>query len=127
MFLRCKRILSCVILCVILLSQNARAMDLSARSAVVIDRLSGKVIYAKNAEAKMPMASTTKIMTAICALENGNLEDVVEVHPSAVGVEGSSMYLGHGEKITLENLVYGLMLSSGNDAAVAIAMHMSEV
>lgn len=101
------------------------AMDLSARSAIVLDRQSGKVLYAKNAEAKMPMASTTKIMTAICALENGNLNDIVEVHPSAVGVEGSSMYLGHGEKITLENLVYGLMLASGNDAAVAIAMHMS--
>lgn len=101
------------------------AMDLSARSAIVLDRQSGKVLYAKNAEAKMPMASTTKIMTAICALENGNLNDVVEVHPSSVGVEGSSMYLGHGEKITLENLVYGLMLASGNDAAVAIAMHMS--
>lgn len=101
------------------------AMDLSARSGVVIDRQSGRVLYAKNAEAKMPMASTTKVMTAICALENGNLDDIVEVHPSAVGVEGSSMYLGHGEKITLENLVYGLMLASGNDAAVAIAMHMS--
>lgn len=104
---------------------SASAMDLSARSAVVIDRQSGRVLYAKNAEAKMPMASTTKIMTAICALENGNLSDIVKVHPSAVGVEGSSMYLAHGEEITLENLVYGLMLASGNDAAVAIAMHMS--
>ena len=125
MFLRCKRVLSCIIICVILLVSNAYALDLSARSAVVIDRLSGKVIYAKNAESKMSMASTTKIMTAICALENGNLSDVVKVHPSAVGVEGSSMYLGHGEEITLENLVYGLMLASGNDAAVAIAMHIS--
>ena len=104
---------------------SASAMDLSARSAVVIDRQSGRVLYAKNAEVKMPMASTTKIMTAICALENGNLSDIVKVHPSAVGVEGSSMYLAHGEEITLENLVYGLMLASGNDAAVAIAMHMS--
>lgn len=114
-----------MILCVFLLISNAYALDLSAKSAVVIDRLTGKVIYAKNAESKMPMASTTKIMTAICALENGNLSDVVKVHPSAVGVEGSSMYLGYGEEITLENLVYGLMLASGNDAAVAIAMHIS--
>ncbi len=103
----------------------ACAMDLSAKSAVVLDVQTGMVLYNKNADAKMPMASTTKIMTAICALENGNLNDIVEVHPSAVGVEGSSMYLGHGEKITLENLVYGLMLASGNDAAVAIAMHIS--
>lgn len=125
MFLRYKKVLLGVSLCVILLCQNVYALDLSARSAVVIDRLSGKIIYAKNAEAKMPMASTTKIMTAICALENGNLSDVVKVHPSAVGVEGSSMYLGHGEEITLQNLVYGLMLASGNDAAVAIAMHIS--
>ncbi len=101
-------------------------MDLSARSAVVIDRASGRILYEKNATSKMPMASTTKIMTAICALENGNLGDIVKVHPSAVGVEGSSMYLGYGEEITLENLVYGLMLASGNDAAVAIAMHMSD-
>ena len=125
MFLRNKIVtaLLCMSLCAVVMP--ACAMNLSAKSAVVLDVQTGMVLYNKNADAKMPMASTTKIMTAICALENGNLNDIVEVHPSAVGVEGSSMYLGHGEKITLENLVYGLMLASGNDAAVSIAMHIS--
>lgn len=101
------------------------AFGISAHSAVVIDSLTGDVIYEKNAYERRRMASTTKIMTAICALENGNPDDMVEVHPSAVGVEGSSMYLGHGEVISLRDLTYGLMLASGNDAAVAIAMHIS--
>ncbi len=101
------------------------ALGVSAHSAVVIDALTGDVIYEKNAYEHRRMASTTKIMTAICALENGNPEDMVKVHPSAVGVEGSSMYLGHGEVISLKDLTYGLMLASGNDAAVAIAMHIS--
>lgn len=101
------------------------ALGISAHSAVVIDSLTGDVIYEKNAYERRRMASTTKIMTAICALENGNPDDMVKVHPSAVGVEGSSMYLGHGEVISLRDLTYGLMLASGNDAAVAIAMHIS--
>lgn len=104
---------------------HCRAMGVSAHSAIVIDTLTGEVIYEKNAYQRRPMASTTKIMTAICALEHGNPDDMVEVHPSAVGVEGSSMYLGHGEVISLRDLTYGLMLASGNDAAVAIAMHIS--
>jgi len=101
------------------------ALGISAHSAVVIDSLTGDVIYEKNAYERRRMASTTKIMTAICALENGNPDDMVKVHPSAVGVEGSSMYLGHDEVISLRDLTYGLMLASGNDAAVAIAMHIS--
>lgn len=110
---------------VLLLWCPCDAMSISAHSAIVIDRLTGDVIYEKNAYQRRPMASTTKIMTAICALENGDVSDIVKVHPKAVGVEGSSMYLGHGEEISLEDLVYGLMLASGNDAAVAIAMHIS--
>ena len=101
------------------------ALELSARSAIVVNEVTGEIVYEKNARTPMPMASTTKIMTAICAIENGNLDDVVKVHPSAVGVEGSSMYLDYGEELTLRDLVYGLMLSSGNDAAVAIAIHIS--
>lgn len=101
------------------------ALGISAHSAVVIDSLTGDVIYEKNAYERRRMASTTKIMTAICALENGNPDDMVKVHPNAVGVEGSSMYLGHDEVISLRDLTYGLMLASGNDAAVAIAMHIS--
>src|SRR5690606_2062734 len=69
-------------------------------------------------------ASITKIMTAIVAIELGDLDDVVTVSPNASGVEGSSIYLLPGEKLSLEDLLYGLMLRSGNDAAVAIAEHI---
>jgi D-alanyl-D-alanine carboxypeptidase (penicillin-binding protein 5/6) len=70
------------------------------------------------------MASTTKIMTALVAIEQGNLADVVAIDPSCVGIEGSSAYLEAGEKLTLEDLLYALMLVSGNDAAEAIALHV---
>ncbi len=104
---------------------RSHAVGVSAGSAVAINTLTGDVVFEKNAHQRLSMASTTKIMTAICALEHGNPDDMVEVHPKAVGVEGSSMYLGHGEVISLRDLTYGLMLASGNDAAVAIAMHIS--
>lgn len=100
------------------------APNIAAKAAVLIDVGSGQVIYEKNADDRLPMASTTKVMTALVALENGNLSDIVVVPPQASGVEGSSMYLEPGENITLENLLYGLMLWSGNDAAVAIALHI---
>lgn len=104
---------------------KAAMPTVSAKSAVLIDTMTGGVLYEKNAYQQLPMASTTKIMTAICALEAGNLDETFEIHPSAVGVEGSSIYLAHGETMTLRDLVYGLMLNSGNDAAVAIAMQVS--
>lgn len=96
----------------------------AARAAVVMEVSSKRVLYAKNPHMKLPMASTTKIMTAILAIEMGNLDDVVVVSPRAEGVEGSSLYLAKGERLTLEQLLYGLMLRSGNDAAVAIAEHI---
>ena len=108
---------------VFLLSDTVFAI--SARSAVVIDTASGRVLYSHNSDAQMGMASTTKIMTALCAIEQGNLADIVTVSPTASGVEGSSMYLAAGEKISLSDLLYGLMLVSGNDAATAIAQHIS--
>lgn len=98
---------------------------ISASSAIVIDKNSKRVLSSKNSDKQMGMASTTKIMTALVALENGDLNSVVKISPSAAGVEGSSMYLTAGEEITLENLIYGLMLVSGNDAATAIAEHIS--
>ena len=97
------------------------AADNSAQAAAVIEMQSGRVLYNKNADWELPMASTTKIMTAYVAVKYGNLGDVVEVSENAAGVEGSSIYLEKGEHITLENLLYGLMLESGNDAAVAVA------
>ena len=100
-------------------------MSISASSAVVIDARSGEVLFEKNADTNKGMASTTKIMTAIVALENGNAKDIVKVSGKAASVEGSSMYLKAGERISLENLIYGLMLVSGNDAATAIAEHIA--
>lgn len=102
-----------------------RALGVSAYSAVLIEKESGRVLFAKNADQKLSMASTTKIMTALCAVESGNLDKKYQIHPKAVGVEGSSIYLKNGEHLTLRELVYGLMLSSGNDAAVAIAYAVS--
>ncbi len=100
------------------------ALGVSAQYACVIDSLSGRVLYEKNAYARHSMASTTKIMTALVALENGNAQDMVTVSANAAGTEGSSIYLKAGEKITLGDLLYGLMLESGNDAAIAIAEHI---
>ncbi|MFZ5975868.1 MAG: D-alanyl-D-alanine carboxypeptidase family protein [Bacillota bacterium] len=106
--------------------QTVRAAPDKATSsaAVVMEVTTNRVLFASNADACMPMASTTKIMTALVALENGNLSDNVTIPHEAVGVEGSSIYLKDGEKLTLEQLLYGLMLESGNDASVAIACHI---
>lgn len=102
----------------------AYAVDTSARSAILIEAETGKVLYAHNAHERLPMASTTKIMTAMVALEHGDMEDIVTADASAYGTEGSSIYLHLEEEISLKDLLYGLMLSSGNDAAVAIAVHI---
>lgn len=97
----------------------------NAKSAILIDADTNMVLYEKNAEAKLPMASTTKIMTAILAIENLDLDSIISVDERAYAVEGSSMYLGIGENISVRNLVYGLMLSSGNDAAVELSILMA--
>ena len=86
---------------------------------------SGRVLYEHNADAKMLIASTTKILTALVAIEEGELSDTVTVSRAAAWTEGSSMYLKEGEELTLETLLYGLLLCSGNDAAVAIAEHIA--
>ncbi len=108
----------------LLLTQNASAVDLSARAAVLIDGKSGKVLFEKNKDERLPMASTTKIMTGLLACESKKMKKTVTVSPVASGTEGSSLWLEPGEKQTLENLTYGLMLRSGNDAAVAIAEYL---
>lgn len=107
-------------------THNARAegVDVSANAAVVMEANTGRVLFEKNAHDKMPMASTTKVMTALVALEYGNPSDVVTVSQNASGVEGSSIWLSVGEKMPLSDMLYGLMLASGNDAAVAIAEHV---
>lgn len=122
-----KRILRFICIMMLLLPWNipVSAIDVEAGAAVLMDSVTGKVLYEKNAYTQMGMASTTKIMTAILAIEKGNLQDVVTVSSNAAGLEGTSMYLALGEKVKLEDLLYGLMLPSGNDAAVAIAEHIS--
>ncbi|MBE4910339.1 D-alanyl-D-alanine carboxypeptidase [Bacillus luteolus] len=98
--------------------------DVSARSAILIEQESGRILYSKDIHTERRIASITKIMTAILAVESGKMKEIVKVSDSAVRTEGSSLYLQPNEKIKLENLVYGLMLRSGNDAAVAIAEHI---
>lgn len=94
---------------------------INSRAAVIYDRATGTVIYGKNENTEKKMASTTKIMTAIIVLENGNLNDIVEVSKKSAGTGGSRLGLTSGAKITVNDLLYGLMLCSGNDAAVALA------
>jgi serine-type D-Ala-D-Ala carboxypeptidase (penicillin-binding protein 5/6) len=100
------------------------SVSVSARSAILMEQESGRVLFEKDAHKVSRIASITKIMTAILAIESGKLDEKVKVSDRAVRAEGSSVYLKPGEKIRLEDLVYGLMLRSGNDAAVAIAEHV---
>ncbi len=97
----------------------------SAQSAVLINADSGEILFRQNENARLPMASTTKIMTALVAIEAMDPQSTVTVSSDAVGIEGSSVYLTEGEALTLEELLYCLMLSSANDAAVAIALAVS--
>ena len=94
----------------------------SAECAIVMDALSGRVLYEKNADKRSLIASTTKIMTGYLACLQEDLDQVVTVPPEAVGIEGSSIYLQAGERLSLRCLLYGTMLQSGNDAALALAV-----
>ena len=100
-----------------------RAGAVSARSAYVLDAVSGRVLFSQNPDRRSLIASTTKIMTALIVCEQCNVLDRMRIPREAVGIEGSSMYLKEGEVLTLQELLYGLMLSSGNDAAVALAIY----
>ena len=99
------------------------AGEISAHSAIVIEADTLAVLYEKNPDERMQMASTTKIMTALVVLENCALDETVKVKPECAGVEGSSIYLKAGDEISVEALLYGLLLESGNDAASALACH----
>lgn len=100
------------------------AIGTSARASALIDVSSGRMIYSSNGDEPMRIASLTKIMTAIVAIDHGRLDDKVKTGKRAVGKEGSSIYLRLGEEMTLHHMLYGLMLRSGNDAATAIAEHV---
>lgn len=104
------------------LSQPERALT-SAEAMVTMEANSGRVLYSRDEHKRLPMASTTKILTAIVAIEQcDDLDEIQEIPREAVGIEGSSIYLRAGEHLTLRELLYGLMLRSGNDSAVAIAI-----
>ena len=101
---------------------SCSAISVSAKSAYAIELDGNEVIFEKNADLKLGMASTTKIMTAIVAIENAPLDKVIKIPTEAIGIEGSSIYLQEGEELTIEQLLYALLLESANDAAVAIAV-----
>lgn len=111
--------------CISNLSIKAEAISVSAYSAVVIEADSGRVIFEKNPDERMPMASTTKIMTALLCLEEGNIHSEFTVNPDAIMVEGTSMGLQKGDKVTLYTLAAGMLLASGNDAANAVAVRVA--
>ena len=100
-------------------------LDIEAQAFILMDYKTGRVLLGKNENNPMAMASTTKIMTAILAIENGNLEDTVKVSKNATKAPKVKMYLQENEEIKLKELLYALMLQSSNDAAVAIAEHIS--
>ncbi len=105
----------------IFLTQPVAAM--SAEKWILVDAATGRVLSENNADSKSLIASTTKIMTALIVCEQCNVLDRMRIPKEAVGIEGSSMYLKEGEVLTIQDLLYGLMLSSGNDAAVALAIY----
>ena len=106
---------------VLFLTIEVRAI--SAQKAILVDSATDRVLYEKNADERSLIASTTKIMTALIVCEQCNVLDRMRIPKEAVGIEGSSMYLREGEILTVQELLYGLMLHSGNDAAVALAIY----
>ena len=117
-----------ILVLVLLLLGVARASEpftVAAKGAVLIDGASGRVLFGQNENAQYPMASTTKVMTTLLALENASLDEQVTAGKNAYGVTGTSLYLSEGETLSMEHMLYGLMLRSGNDAAVAVAEHIA--
>lgn len=101
------------------------AIGSSAKGMCVLESTTNTVLYEKNMESKIPMASTTKIITAIVAIENcEDINEVIKVAKESVGIEGTSIYLKNDEEISVKDLLIGLMLASGNDAATALACHV---
>ncbi len=121
-----RRLLLLLAVALLLFPVRAQAEEVgtSAKACVIIDEVSGRVLLSHNAEAALPMASTTKVMTALLALEMGALDAPVTCSRNAFGVPGTSIYLAEGETLTLREMLYGLMMASGNDAATAIAEHI---
>ena len=109
-----------ILLLLLFIPVNVFALSISSRNAILIDQDSGRILYSKNINEKRLIASTTKIMTAIIAIESGKLDNKVKVNESVLKSYGSGIYIKPGEILTLRDLVYGLLLRSGNDAAIMI-------
>lgn len=117
-------LIGALIWCALPAVQAEESLKISAASAVLMDGDTGRVLWERDSHTPRLIASTTKLMTALVALESGHdLEETVTILHEWAGVEGSSIYLRPGEEISLETLLYGLLLRSGNDAALAIAGH----
>ncbi|QVK16992.1 D-alanyl-D-alanine carboxypeptidase [Mycoplasmatota bacterium] len=118
----------CVIIVLLMMNMKVKSdarLSVSAQCAVLLDSQSGRVLYEKNSGEQRPIASISKIMTALVAIENSNLDEYVTISKKATLQIGSSLYLEEGTQIKLRDLLYGLMLRSGNDAAYAIAEHVA--
>ena len=109
---------------ILLIPFTVGAIDTSARSAILMDMDSNRILYEENIHEKRSVASISKIMTAVVAIESGKLDDVVVIGEEIKSSYGSGIYIKVGEEMTLKDLVYGLMLRSGNDAALAIAKYV---
>lgn len=118
--------LLCILALLFFLTPNTGQAQLgvSANNAILIEQSTGKVLFEKNAHNIESIASITKIMTAIIAIESGKMDEITKASRRAIYTEGSSIYLEQGERMIIEDLVYGLMLRSGNDAAIAISEHI---
>lgn len=103
---------------------NVFGLSTTASSAILMDMDSGRILYSKDIHNPRLIASITKIMTAVLAIENGNLNDVVTVGEEVLTMYGSNIYIQLGEKMTLKDLLYGLLLRSGNDSAIVIATYI---
>lgn len=128
-----KRIVACLVMTCFILPLtnniaivNAQGLDVSAQAFVVMDYMSKEVVASRSATKRLPMASTTKIMTALIVLEQGSVDKPFVVNDKAILVEGSSMGLQAGDTVTLRTLAYGMLLASGNDAANAGAVRVGK-
>jgi D-alanyl-D-alanine carboxypeptidase (penicillin-binding protein 5/6) len=118
-------LLLCFLLCLPIQITKGAPPTISAESAILLDAKTGQILYEKNSRRRSAPASTTKILTAIIAIESGHLDDEVKISLRASSTAGSSMHLAPGQLISLRELVTGLLLRSGNDAAMAIAEHLA--
>ena len=126
-----RRIRLLLLAALLLLPGQARAAQreerITAKAWALAEAESGRLLLGEHEHDRLPMASTTKIMTALLVIESGeDLDELVTVPPEAAGTEGSSMHLAAGERLSLRDLLYGLMMVSGNDAAVALAIHLDQ-